>query len=68
MSCFDARDQRRVARVDAELADFARKDDELGLAREDRLLGADDVDVDGVGHVYCSVFAFSNASSIGPTM
>ena len=50
------------------------RDDELprvlhdgDLAREDRLLGAHYVDVDGVGH-YFSVFAFSKASSIAPTM
>ena len=34
----DARDQRRVARIDAELAGFARQRDELRLAGEDRLL------------------------------
>jgi hypothetical protein len=44
----DARDQRRVARQDAELAVFARQRDELGLAAEDALFGGDDVDVDGV--------------------
>ena len=46
----DARDERRVARIDAELARFARQHDELRLAGEDALLGADDVDVDGGGH------------------
>ena len=43
------------------------QDDELRLARVDRLGDAHDVDVDGVGH-YCSVFAFSTASSIAPIM
>src|SRR5262245_47539534 len=63
----DARDERRVARVDAELARLARQHHELRLAREDALLGADYVDVQrGGGHQ--SFFAFSNASSIGPTM
>ena len=62
-----------MARIDAELARLAGQHDELRLAGEDRFLGADDVDVDGGGgHVlalsYFSVFAFSNASSIAPTM
>ena len=70
-----------MAGIDAELADDAREHDELRLAGEDLLLGADDVDVDRVGHGlpsvplprprgprHCSVFAFSNACSIVPTM
>src|SRR6188472_2729660 len=63
----DLREQRRVARIDAELTHHARENDELRLARVDLLFGAHDVDVDRIGH-YCSVFAFSNASSIVPTM
>ncbi|CAD5370185.1 hypothetical protein RA210_U120048 [Rubrivivax sp. A210] len=47
----DARDQRRVARQDAELTVLARQRDELGLAAEDALFGGDDVDVNG-GHVW----------------
>ena len=83
----DARDQRRVPRVDAEFAGFAGQNHEFRLAGEDLLFGADDVYVNGVCHVllvqaggglgvrhfvsgprYCSVFAFSNASSMPPTM
>ena len=49
----DAGDERRVPRIDAELARLAGKHDELGLAGADRLFGADDVDVDGgVRHGY----------------
>src|SRR6185503_9432067 len=47
----DARDERRVARIDSELARLAGQDDELGFAGEDRLLGADHVDVDRGGHL-----------------
>ena len=70
-----------MARIDAELAVDAREHDELRLAGEDLLFGADDIDVDRVGHArslsfltrprglrHCSVFAFSNACSIVPTM
>ena len=70
----DAGDQRRVARIDAELAGLAGQRDELGLAREDLLLGADDVDVMVCAIVRCvmitrqTFLAFSNASSIVPTM
>jgi hypothetical protein len=39
-----------VPRIDAELAVDARQHDELRLAREDLLLGADDVDVNRVSH------------------
>jgi hypothetical protein len=46
----DASDERRVARVDAELPRFARQHDELRLAGVDALLGAHHVDVDGAGH------------------
>src|SRR5439155_11521831 len=63
----DLRDQRRVLGIDAELAHDAGQNDELRLAGVDRLGDADDVDVDRVGH-YCSVFAFSTASSIAPIM
>ena len=57
-------------------ARFARKHHEFRLAGVDRFLGADDVDVQGIGHgllfaharTHCNVFAFSNASSIAPTM
>jgi hypothetical protein len=64
----DTGNQRHVTRVDTELACLARQDDELRLARENRFLCADDVDVDRWGGHYCSVFAFSMASSIAPTM
>src|SRR5262249_14928237 len=64
----DARDQRGMARADAELARLAREGDEFRLARPDALFGADDVDVDGSCGHYLSVFAFSNASSMVPTM
>src|SRR5688572_576154 len=64
----DARDERGVARVDAQLARLARQHDELGLPGEDRLLRTYYIDMDGgVGH-YFSVFAFSKASSMAPTM
>src|SRR5690606_37923939 len=46
----EPRDQRRVARRDAELAHFAGDDDHCRLAVEDFLLGADDVATD-CGHV-----------------
>ena len=46
----DAREQRDVLGQDAELAARARRDDHGGLARVDRLLGADDLDVDCLGH------------------
>lgn len=68
LSGSDARDERSVSGIDAELTRFAWKHDELGFPRINRLFGADNVDVYGVGHSYCSVFAFSNASSICPTM
>ena len=66
----DLREQRRVPRIDAELARDAGKDDDLRLAGEDLLFGADDVDVDrgAIVVAYWSVFAFSKASSIVPTM
>jgi hypothetical protein len=68
--------ERRVLGKDSELAGFSRRDDHLGGAGEDLLLRAHDVDVQGLGHdvflwtptPYWSVFAFSSASSIGPTM
>src|SRR5438034_1693567 len=72
---FDARDKRRMFRIDAQFPGLAGKHHELGLARVDARFGADDVDVYRVWHVrvlrscrYCSDFAFSNASSIAPTM
>ena len=84
-----------MPRINAELADDAGQHDEFGFTGVNLFFGADDVDVDRVGHecaplvrvrlpfrvfffrnskwesdpnFYCSVFAFSNASSIGPTM
>src|ERR1022692_2918748 len=71
-SGLDLSDERRVPRIDTELAHHARKHDELRVAGEDRLFGADDIDVNGIGHGfsgqdrYCSVFAFSTASSMPP--
>src|SRR6185369_6076286 len=70
----DAGDQRRVARIDAELAHLARQGDEARLAREDVLLDRDDVDVQRChvsapvlwGRHHCTFLAFSNASSIVP--
>jgi len=57
----DRREERRVARVDAELAHDAGQHDEFRFAGEDLLLGADDVDSDGGGSHgglrYCSVLA-----------
>src|SRR6266480_2474500 len=63
------REQRRVPGVDAEVTLGGRRKHHRRGAREQLALGADDVDVDGgcFGH-YCSVFAFSSASSIEPTM
>jgi hypothetical protein len=46
----DLGEQRRVARIDAELAGHARQHDELRLAGEDLLFGAHHVDVNRVGH------------------
>jgi len=40
-----------VARIDAEFPGLAGKHDKLRLAGIDRLLGADDIDVQGMGHV-----------------
>ncbi len=60
----NASDQRRVARIDAELARFAGQGDELGVTREDAFLGAHHVDMNR--RHYCTFF--SNASSIVPTM
>jgi hypothetical protein len=73
---FDLREQRCVARIDAELTQHAGKHDELRVAREDLLFGADDVDAIVLAMCqsstrmsrHCSVFAFSKASSIAPTM
>jgi hypothetical protein len=48
----DARDQWRVARVDAQFAGFAGQRHERRLAREDRLLGAHHVHVNGIGHAF----------------
>src|SRR5437870_5598427 len=55
-------DQRNVLWVDAQLTEDARENDELGVARVDRLFRADNVDVNRIGHAYCTVFAFSAAS------
>ena len=63
--------QRRVTRRDAELALRARREHHARLAREDLSFGADDVDVNGVGHdcaLKPSVLAFSTASSMAPIM
>ena len=75
----DLSEQRRMTRIDAQLAVDARQDDELRNAGEDLLLGTDDVVGDGVGvghgilvrafgSAHCKVLAFSKASSIVPTM
>ena len=45
---FDARDERRVARINAELARFAGEHDKLRFAGVDLLFGADDVNVQGM--------------------
>ncbi|CAM2147016.1 hypothetical protein PT2222_10032 [Paraburkholderia tropica] len=45
------RDERRVARQNAQLARLARKRDELRLAVIDALFGADDVYLDGCCHM-----------------
>jgi len=47
----DAGDQRRMLRVDTQLARFTRQRDELGFARKDLLFGRDDVNVNCVCHV-----------------
>src|SRR6266851_4361864 len=70
----DLGNERRVPGINAELAHHAGKHDELRVAGIDRLFGADNIDVNGVGHwvpckeSYCSVFAFSTASSMPPIM
>src|SRR5258706_5155032 len=68
----DTRDQRCVPRIDAEFAGLARQDPELRLAGENLLFGPNDVYMNAVGDYrlspYCSVLAFSNASSMPPTM
>ena len=62
-------EERRMPRRDPEFPFAAGREHHLGGARENLALGADDVDLNGVrfGH-YCSVFAFSTASSMPPTM
>jgi hypothetical protein len=45
----NARDQRRVLGIDAQLARLTRQHDKVRLAREDAFFGGDDVNVDG-GH------------------
>src|SRR5467141_2306402 len=50
-SGLDARDERRVARVDAELARFAGEHDELGLARVDARFGRDYVYMYRIRHL-----------------
>ncbi len=57
-----------MPRRDADLAAGGRGKDHRRLTGEDLALGADDIDVDRVGHDQVSVFAFSTASSIPPTM
>ncbi|MCY1380367.1 hypothetical protein D9M69_681810 [compost metagenome] len=58
----DAGDQRNVAGQNAQFTRFARQGHELGLAREDRLFGADHIDVDGA-HRYSSLKGEWKASS-----
>src|SRR3970282_1310994 len=41
------RQQRRVARRDAELAHLRGREHHVGFAREDRAFGADDIDMNG---------------------
>ena len=53
---------------DADLAAHGRRKDHRSLARVDLALCADDIDVDRVRHDQVSVFAFSTASSMPPTM
>ena len=64
----ECRQERCVPRSDADIAHDRRHDDHRGFAREDLAFGANDIDVDGRGHGYCSVFAFATASSMSPTM
>ena len=58
----DARDQRRVARVDAELAGSRPAARRSAPRRRRSLFGADDVDVDGVGGVDHGHLAGGHAS------
>jgi hypothetical protein len=68
----DPGDQRRMARVDAELARLARQHYKLRFAGEDLFFRANHIDMDRwIRHralSYFSVFAFSCASSMVPTM
>ena len=67
---------RRMARRDAHLAVLAGRNDQIALSGPDLAFGADDVDLDcahnstafGRNRSYCSVLAFSTASSMVPTM
>ena len=65
---FHGGQERRMPRRDADLAADCRREDHRGLAGVDLALGADDIDVDRVRHDQVSVFAFSTASSMPPTM
>ena len=61
-------EQGRVPRRDTDLAAGGRREHHRGGTRVDLAFGADDVDVDRVRHDQDSVFAFSTASSMPPTM
>src|ERR1041384_1882305 len=58
----DGREEGRRARALADLARLARQHDELGLAGEDRFLGAHHVDVDG------RICHLTGASSLFPAL
>src|ERR1019366_1730064 len=62
----EQRQQWRVARRDTDLALRGRQEHHARGTGEDLPFGTNDVDLDRVH--YCSVFAFSTASSIVPTM
>src|SRR5690242_7692999 len=65
---FDLREKRRVARIDAELADDAGQHDELRLAGVDLLFRAHDVDVNGVGHGCSRITVASSLSRTLPRL
>ena len=68
----DACEQWRVLRQNAQLAGFSRDDYHLRLTRKNRALGGNDGYLKCMGHcrvaAYCIVLAFSNASSMPPTI
>jgi F-type H+-transporting ATPase subunit epsilon len=73
----DRRDQRRVARQDAEIALAARYHHHLDLGRDDQALRRHQLELDAIGHLLWSLGyaasaailrALSTASSIVPTM